>query len=727
MGRYCLKDDMNSLKTPRRNIFTYYNDIGKGSCGAGITAFLLFVIALTSLMRPDTVFAIDARADITYQKTTTTSGGQTVERSNLNETYIFGVSHALTSTIMVLGDVRLSKIRINGKETSDIFPMFFLSYTPPAVNLYYISLGYTRNETVPPGGDPFSTSNINASFTLPGDRWPSFSLFYNQAMNNDYKEPHLLDNISINKGVNTTYDFRFLETATNLNYSYSEPVLIDRVGKTKTDTQSHIVSAGLLRSFWDKKINTNLNIGHNQFETTLKSIGAAQTFEQERTASEGLFALDTTPTVDSLASTPALINNDTSSSAGIDLNGSDRNIGLRLTTSQSVLRLHLYISTVDPNIATYVSANNFGWQLYTSSNGTNWTLIGVTTSWDSVNQRIVFTLSSETSAEYFKVVNTLFPAGAQTINVTEIEAIGRLTSTPTQIFRITTVRDFGSFGFSFSPISRLSINYNISYDNITQDLNNTDVTNLSQGVGLRTVIVPQYLNVFTSYSTLKTSSKSTASSSETGLDNYSLSISSSPLPTINTSLNYGYSESLTGGTAYAKTNSINGNIFMNLYKGVDLGLGSLIAESKDLNANSETNSTNSYVNLNLVPWRPLTIIVNGSDSNSVVKTAGQKKDTSGQSLNTVISYIPTKNIFISTTIGIEPISSQTYNVTWFPSRNIQTSLRYGITGDVTNRGADIGWSPIPRLTLRVGYNGTRTDNATNDGTDSVFANVSLRL
>lgn len=723
MGRYCLKDDMTSVKTPRSGV---YNNTGKGSCGAGLTALLFFVIALISLMRPDAVFAIDARADVTYQKTTTTSGGQTVERSNLNETYIFGVSHALTSTIMVLGDVRFSKIRINGQETSDIFPMFFLSYTPPAVKLYYISLGYTRNETVPPGGDPFSTSNINASFTIPADRWPSFSLFYNQAMNNDYKEPHLLDNISINKGINTTYDFSFLETATNLNYSYSEPVLIDRVGKTKTETQSHIVSAALGRSFWDKKIHTNLNIGHSQFETTLKSIGAAQTFEQKRTASEGLFAIDITPTLDPLGQQTALINNDTSSAvAGINLNGSDRNIGLRLTTAQSVLRLHLYISddTVDPNIATH----NFAWQLYTSSDGINWVLMGVTTTWDSVNRRIVFTLSSETTAEYFKVVNTLFPAGALPINVSEIEAIGRLTSQPTQIFRITTVRDFGSFGFSFSPISRLSINYNISYDNITQDLNNTDVTNISQGVGLRTVIVPQYLNVFTSYSTLKTSSKSTAGSTETGLDNYSLSISSSPLPTLNTSLNYGYSESLTGGTAYAKTNSINGNIFMNLYKGVDLGFGSLIAESKDLNANSKANSTNSYVNLNLVPWKPLTIIVNGSDSHSVVRTAGQERDTSGQSLNTVISYIPTKNIFITTTIGIKPISSQSYNITWFPSRNIQTSLRYGITGDVTNRGADIGWSPIPRLTLRVGYNGTRTDNATNDGTDSVFANVSLRL
>ncbi|MEK7841137.1 MAG: hypothetical protein AAB197_00560, partial [Deltaproteobacteria bacterium] len=361
--------------------------------------------------------------------------------------------------------------------------------------------------------------------------------------------------------------------------------------------------------------------------------------------------------------------------------------------------------------------------------------IGVTTSYNPVisspggltGTGIVFTFSSETSALYFKVVNTQFPAGAGTINVTEIEAIGHLTSTPTEIFSFTTTRDFGGFGLSFSPLTRLNMSYNLTYDHSTQDSNDTDTTNIGQGVGLNSVVVPQYLNLSASYSTSNASSKSTTGSTETGADSYSLSISSSPLPTLNASLNYGYSEALTGGETFSKSDSISGNLFMNLYKGVDLGLGSSISESEDLKANSNTNSINYYGNLNLVPWRSMTIIVNGSDSSSIVETAGKETDSSSQSLNTVISYTPTRNIYLSTSIGIEPTSSQTYNITWLPSRNIQTSARYGISGDVINRGADISWTPVSRLSLRVGYNGTKTDNVTNDHTDSVFASASLRL
>jgi len=693
----------------------------KRSCEASLTVLLFFVIALINLTGPNAVFAIDARADMSYQKTTTSIGGQTTESSNFNEGYTFGLTHALTSTLMLSADVRLSKYVTNGKETSETFPMFYLNYTPPAVELYYISLGYTRNETVPSGGDPISTSNMNASFALPGDRWPSVSLSYNQATNNDYRDPHSIDTVSINKGFNTAYKFSFLKTATNLNYSFSDPISIDMVGKTRNETQSHLVSGGLGRSFWDKKINTSANIGYSQAETTNKSLGEPQRFEEKRIASEGLYAVDTTPDVDPLVSTPALIDNNTSSSAGIDLNGSYKNIGIKFTTSQSVFKIHLYISTTDPNIAAY----NFGWRLYTSSDGTIWTSSGVSASYESAYQRIVFTFSSETSALYFKVVNTQFPAGGLTINVTEIEAIGHFTSTPTVIFSYTTTRDFGGFSLSFSPLARLNMNYNISYDHSTQDFNGTDTTNIGQGVRLSSVVVPQYLNFSANYSASKASSKSTTGSTETGGDNYSLSISSSPLPTLNASLNYGYSEVLTGGEAYSKSNSISGNLFMNLYKGVDFSLGSSMGESKGLKANSKSSSINSYGNLNLVPWRSMTIIINGGVSSSAVETAGKETDSSGQSLNTSISYAPTRNIYFSTSIGIEPTSSQTYSITWLPSMNLQTSARYGSSeGDVTNMGADISWTPVPKLSLRVGYNVTKTGNAQ---TDSVFASASLRL
>lgn len=713
---------------------------------------IVFAVAFISFMRPYIAFAanINGAADMSYQQSTSTTGGQTTKSSSFNEGYSFGLSHQLTSTIMISGDVRLTRTVSNGQETANTFPMFYLNYSPPAVELYYLSFGYNRNETVPPGGDPISTSNMNASFVLPGDRWPAVSLSYNQATSNDYLNTHKLDSLTTNKNFNTSYNFNFHEVVTNLNYSYTDPVSIDRVGKTRSETPSHNATAGLSRGFWEGKIQTGANIGYGQSKSVNENKGAATAYVEGKLTrdnglADGLYSIDASPLVGPLTSTPALIDNNTGASAGIDLNGLSRNIGIRFTTAQKAHKINLYISTSDVLIATY----NFSWQLYTSSDGTNWTLIGApSASYETSYQRIAFSFP-ETSAAYFKVVNTAFPAAALAINVTEIEAIGYVPTLSS------TTREFGGFNISFAPFSRLSMNYNISYDHSTQDAreynpttekkyipfstgnvtSNTDSTSVGQSFALNSVVVPQYFNFSATYntSTISTTSTTTApaviTSTDSGTNGYSVSLSSSPLPTLGASLNYGYNESLTGGKKDSKNNSMNGNISMNLYKGVDIGIGSSMGESKDLRANSQTDSANYYGSLNLVPWKPLTILVNESISDVNSGTAGKETRSSTQNLSSTISYTPTRNFYFSASIGIEPKSSQTYSITWLPSllKNVQFSMRYGTSGDVTNMGGDISWTPIPRLSLRVGYSGSKTNNITQDHTESVIASASLRL
>lgn len=747
---------MFSLRQNDKNI-TIYNT-GKGFCGVKRIIPILFVtIFMISLMRPYIAFAanINSTADMSYQQSTSTAGGQTTESTSFNEGYSFGLTHQLTSTITISGDIRLSRTIANGQETANTFPMFYLNYSPPAVELYYLSFGYNRNETVPPGGDPISNSNMNASFVLPEDKWPSISLSYNQSANNDYLNPHKLDIISTNKNFNISYNFNFLETTTNLNYSYSDPVSIDRVAKTRSETPSHNATAGLSRGFWEGKIQTGANIGYGQSKSVNESNSSSTAnvegkLTRDNGLADGLYKIVSSPyTIGSLDSTPALIDNNTGSSAGIDLNNSDRNIGIKFSTAQKVHGINLYISTSDINIKTYVDNNLFAWKLYTSSDGTNWTLIGApSTSYEASYQRIVF-FFSETSASYFKVVNTLFPPAALAINATEIEAIGYVPTLSS------TTREFGGFNISFTPFSRLNMNYNISYDHSAQDTreyntttekkylpfstgsvtSTTDSTGITQSFGLNSVIVPTYLNFSANYNTSTRSATSTTTapsvitSTESGSNGYSTAVSSNPLPTLGASLNYGYNESLTGGKKDSDNKSMGGNISMNLYKGVDLGLGSNMGESKDLRANSQTDSANYSGSLNLVPWRPLSVLLSGNISSAATETAGKETRSSGKTLNSTISYTPTRNLYFSASIGIEPASSQTYSVTWLPSvlRNVQLSTRYGSSGNVTNMGGDISWTPVPRLSLHIGYSDSKTDSATQDHTESVFASASLRL
>lgn len=712
------------LKKSVKNITIYNTE--KGSLGVKIIVLLCLAILFMSLIKPYSVFAdIYGRADLSYQETTTSTAGKTTETYSLFQGYSLGFNHELTSTIMLSGDVRLVHNDNNGKETEDIFPTFYLNYRPPA--MYYLSFSYSRSENIPPDGDPITTSNTNASFVLPLEDWPSIALSYNQSTMSDYLSPHKIDNVSTVTSFNTGYNFSFLETATNLNYSYTYPVTEDNVAKTRTETPSHNATANFSRSFVDDKIQTSANIGYNESQSINESKGSPIRFEQKIAAADGLYLIDVTPLIGALASTPALIDNNTSVSAGIALDtGTYRNIGIKLTTAESVAKIHLYLSTTDPNISTY----GFGWQLYTSSDGISWTLFTgtLTTSYESAYQRIVFTFA-ETNALYFKVVNTAFPAAALPINVTEIEVFRFISSTPTIRLTSTTKRDFGGFNLSYSPITILSMNYTINYDHSDRDLNNFDSTGINQSVGLNAVLMPQYLNLATNYTTAttKTTEERTSgaiSTTENGSNSYAITFSSTPLPTVNASLNYGYSESLTGRERDSESNSINGNIFMNLYKGVDLGLGSTFSESKSLKTNSTTDSTSYSSNLTLVPWKPLTVLVNGSSTTT--QTTGAESSTTN-SLTTSFSYAPTRRLYLLALIAVEPTSSQSYSVNWLPTKNTQVSARYGISGNLTNMGGDVSWTPIQRLTLRVGYVGTTTDNATSDHTESIVASASLSL
>lgn len=685
-------------------------------------------------LKPNSILAdIHGHADMNYQKSTSSASGISSETSSFNQGYSLGLGKTITSTLRLMADIRLTINERDGKQTEDIFPMIQLDFTPPAVQLYYLSLGYNRTESAPANTDPFSTTSMNASFSLPLEGWPSISISYNRSTVKDYIYPHKIDNISTNKSFNTNYGFNFFKTATNATYSYTDPILEDMVSNNQSETQNHLASISVSRSFWDEKIKANANAGYSTSKNISESLGTPTRFERVLGATEGLYIEDTTPDNTNLpASTPTLIDHNTSSTSGINLNGSYRNIAIKYTTPQSVHKIQLYISTSDTNIATYTT-NSFGWQLYTSSDGLNWTALAgtITVSYDSVSSKIIFEFS-ETNAQYFKVVNTNFPPAALAINVTEIEALDYINSTPTIKYIYTTTRDFGGISFSVTPVEQLSINYNIDYNHTIQDYSNSDSSSINQGSSANWVAVPQYLILSAGYNTMSSSISSQnysqgKTTSETGTDSYTLSLSSTPLSTLRTGLGYSYNESLTGGETYSNSDSLSGNLSINLYKGVDINFGSSMSESRDLKSNTKTASTSHSGSLNLIPWKQLSIGVNGGYSSSTSDAQGNKTSSDSQSLTTSFSYVPTRKIYGSVSIAIEPTQSQSYSITWLPTRSIQTSIGYGISGDNTNKRTNISWTPIPRLSLNIGYTGTNISNATNDYYETIFMSMSLGL
>jgi hypothetical protein len=97
-----------------------------------------------------------------------------------------------------------------------------------------------------------------------------------------------------------------------------------------------------------------------------------------------------------------------------------------------------------------------------------------------------------------------------------------------------------------------------------------------------------------------------------------------------------------------------------------------------------------------------------------------------ESLNGNFNLNLSQKFSMSGSYSILPDFSQSYNVSWRPTRNINSSARVGFSEDSINFGADLSWRPLRRLSLNLGYSGTRSEE-TDAKSDSFFARGSLRF
>lgn len=699
-----------------------------------IRIFFLIVMLALGFLRPSSASAdMYGQADVNYQKTTTTSNSRSTETASLVNSYTLGVNKAITNTINISADARITDTDIDGKKSQTMYPTVTLSYSPPS--MYYFNFSYTRTDVSPSEGDRLSTTNLNTAFSLPLERYPSLNVFMNRTTNQDYFDPHKVDRVTVGYGFNSSYSLTLLETDAGFNYSFNNQTTDDKVGKIKTEVPTHSATMNLSRPFLGRKLRAGVNAGYNWSEYTTTSLGAPTRFEQALPRNTGLFATNGAPTanVPPLASTPALIDNNTAVSAGIDLSATAyRNVGFSLAAAQSVHKINLYVTTADPSIGAY--SNSFGFQLYTSSDGTSWTLaVTPTVSYDSVFSRFVLSFS-EVTAPYFKVVNTVFPIGAMAINVTEIEGMGYITSTPVLVTKSSMARQFAGLSLNYAPVERVNASYNLNYDRSSQELNDTESSTMTQAVNMNVTAVPQYLTVNGGYANTSSSSmqtntqNSTQTSTASGTDTYSLSLSSTPLPTLNANMNFGHFVNSVNGAATSSTNNYGTAMFMNLYRGIDVGVGSSMSATENKISNSTTDSTNHYLNLNLTPWKPVRLLLSTSMADSSTESAGQSTSTSSRSTTTTASYTPTRKIYLSATMSIEPVQSNSFVLTWVPSTAIQGNIRYGFGQDSTNMGATLNWTLLARLSVIAGYSRVETSSSASDNqTSSFYARASLRF
>lgn len=684
---------------------------------------LIFLLIAPSVAYPGLYF----RGDLNYQTSVTTSAGaRTDDSTSFQQGYTLGFTKDLTSTLALGGDIRLIINETDGVATDDVYPLFYLNFNPPPI--FNFSFSSNRTETAPSGGERVTTGYTNATLGLPFENYPSFLLSYNRQTAQDYLAPHELDTLSSGYAFTTNYSKTLLGFENTFAYSFGFTSSEDKVSGLTTTSPSHSATGTISRSFWDDKIRAEADFGYSFSDTTNESLVGPTRFEQEETFVEGLYAENSAPSTGTLTSNAALVDNNTGSSAGLDLNGTYRNIGVRLPLDTTLHKLHLYITTTDTNIANYT----INWELYTSADGITWSLAAPpTVTYESVYSRYVFSFT-DTTAEYFKVVNTTFPVGAQTINITEIDAISYLLSTPSESVTTSVQRDYGSFKVSIQPVERLTIGHNLNYDHYTQNLNNSDSLNLSNSTNLNLVIFPKYLSMFTSYTlTGITTSEDDASTGitetvESGSSTYSLSFTSSPLKTLSGSLSFSSGDGSTDGETTSTSNSVSGDVYMRLYTGVDVKFGVSISQSESMESDTTTDSTYYYSNVNLIPWEPVTAFVTIGSTASTTESQGTTTEGTSSNLQSSLTYSPTRKLYFTASINIEPTMSQSLSVTLLPTRNSQAWFSYGISEDMTNLALSLNFNPVSAVSVQFGVNSTTTET-TDETVDSAYMKLSFSL
>ncbi|HHL40056.1 MAG TPA: hypothetical protein ENJ37_06090 [Deltaproteobacteria bacterium] len=678
-----------------------------------------------------------AQADLNYQKSRTRSATLDTEQVRLVQGYTLGFSRDLTRTIRLAADVRLTVSDVDGDKSESLFPQLTLDFRPPS--FYYFTMGFSRTETAPSEGDRLSTSILNASLVLPFEKWPSVSLTYNRSTMEDFAVPKKTDSVSSILGATADYNTTLLDTDVALSYSFNNTVTEDRVSDVETESPTHNVTANLARSFFRKALWVRGYAGYYTQETKSTSIGTPTRFEETASPDFGFYVpFDDTPAVTTLVDTGVvteLTDKNTSSSAGIDLDQPYRSIGLKFTLPQTIHKLYYYITTTDYTNFQNVF-RNYGWYVYWSNDGTNWKAVtGLTINYDSAFKRLVFNFV-ETSAKYFKVVNTQVPLVSQTVSATEIEALRYILTTPKETITFGTDRDFGGFSLAFSPRSWFNIRYDLSFEHFRQDSNDLENTSVTHAVNSSLVVSPRYLVIQSGLSrnildsSQRLAGTTTATSLETESSNYTLTLSSNPLDTLSSSLTFGRFDSKEDGVMISTNRNANLAANMVLYSGIDLTLTSTVTNIEEFRSDQTTDSVSHLYNLRLTPWETVTVIFNGGLISSSVHSKSGTRDSDLNSLEMMLSYTPTRKLYLSMVWTMEPTDAKIVTLAWLPTAAFQLNMRYGLTDTTTNAGLDLSWSPIRKLSVSVGYNRAETEDVSRSvvtKVDSFYARFSARF
>jgi hypothetical protein len=607
--------------------------------------------------------------------------------------------------------------------------------------MYGLGAGYTR-------ADSWSTSDLSeesrtanehyySNFGLRTRNLPSLSMRASRRVPNTKKE--LTDDIY---SINSTYTL----PSKDIRLSYSA-----NISRSELNDPSSVLERRVsdnFRSGYQIGYNNNLFGGNVNYSISYQG-SFSRNKTRQFTAQSGSLSFQRAPTGglhaigssgsgnenvnEELPSEPLLVDEDFDSSTGIDLeNDQFNNIGIWISSGKTVDKLYVY---VNENVAGDLLDDATQWKAYKSDfnqDGTwsEFLIAAVSVSAVDVIENIYryeITFASEQTASFFKVVN-MVTSDVLGVFVTEIEAYGTDVIPDTNVLESISTNfsqgiDFGTTIYALSTVT-ISLSYSLdrrdnnpvsltdSFAGIITNLYSDEITGekedfsskASRSYGISTNwLAHELLTATVGFN--QNEDFDDKNSRNVRSNTYSLSLNSSPLPTLSTGFILNRNENF----EFDKKRSISDTMFISigsaLYKDINMNSSLGFTRSEDLFESTEISAYFLSGSISAIVTKKLS----GSLGYNVNWSDGV---TTSKEFNTGFSYRPARKVNFS---GNFRISSADDNV----------SMSEGIT---------MGWLPLP--VLRISSNWQRkesdpgpviTDRISFDGTWYLTKFANLRF
>ena len=637
-----------------------------------------------------------------------------------------------------------SSATINGTEakltTTTVVPTVDLTLRTP---VYLAGINFNRRiDTSKFGGAPATTRYNDFSQGILGWRPPDRYLPYVEmrlSRSHTYDGDRIFqDAVSDTAGL--TVDYQPTDYLT-LRY---RPTYIDttnRLTELETTNLTQTARVDYSRGFLENRISfsTSYSVSTSELKTSFAGTGSV---DIAVLPFSGLSSIDDTPADGALAPNVALIDDNLTASAGINIGlpplvGGDtreRNIGLDFSIEKEVNTLQVW---VDKDLPSAI-AGSFTWNVYTSRDNLTWNLLATVfpATFGPFERRFEVAFPSVT-ARYIKVVvrplTSAVPgaSGFPDIFVTELQAFSRKSAEQVR-GKSDSKNEMFSFDGRALLLESANLYYTLSYFLTRSEPSSVQRWTLSNGL-----TASQRLNrVFSGAARVGRDDFFEPGTGNGYAYTANTSIDAVPLRTLRHSLGYtGRFQETDAGRA--NTNSFFMNNYAEVYSGVNLtASGGLNFLDQEKGVHSRSTDLNASVNI--VPHR--TVNLNYSVASRVAEISGEERSSTSRTTTTSVgaTYYPVPTLYLvggSSTISDAQGTRrlQNYALNWSPffSGAVQFSFAYteSLGSERNSRtsayGPNLTWKVTQTTYLTAAYQVINTES--DDGkSDSKTFSTNIR-